>query len=294
MEEVFAQLNSMPEKHKSESGSMKQGIPLKSGIIYGPVKSRRLGRSLGLNLSPVRYKLCSFNCVYCQYGWTDVSTLDTVPYEKDFPTVEDFGRVLERVLVEHSNEGIDNITFSGNGEPTLHPRFPELVDTAGRLKKRYCPAARLGVLTNSSTVTMGQVRSALDRLDFKIMKLDAGDVETFQEINRPCPQVEYQEILENLKSMENVTLQTMFVDGAFQNIDERKIASWIERVGEIKPVQAQIYSLHRPSAASSLQEVPAEKLEEIATRTRGATGVSVEVIVAAAPYRPRFSEPGQR
>lgn len=287
-------LNSLPEKHKSESGAMKQGIPLQSGIIYGPVKSRRLGRSLGLNLSPVRYKLCSFNCVYCQYGWTDVSTLDTVPYEKDFPTVEDFGRVLERVLVEHSNEGIDNITFSGNGEPTLHPRFPELVDTAGRLKKRYCPAARLGVLTNSSTVTMGQVRSALDRLDFKIMKLDAGDVETFQEINRPCPQVEYQEILENLKSMENVTLQTMFVDGAFQNIDERKIASWIEHVGEIKPVQSQIYSLHRPSAASSLREVPAEKLEEIATRTKGATGVSVEVIVAAAPYRPQFSEPGQR
>ena len=284
----------MPEKQTSESNLMAHGIPLKSGIIYGPVRSRRLGRSLGLNLSPVSYKLCSFNCVYCQYGWTDVCTLDTAPYEKDFPTAEDFARALEHVLVEHSNQGIDNITFSGNGEPTLHPQFADLVDIAVALKSKYCPAARLGVLTNSSTVTAAEVRSALDRLDFKIMKLDAGDVATFQEINRPCPQVEYQTILEILESMENVTLQTMFVDGEFQNIDERKITSWIERVGEIKSIKAQIYSLHRPSAASLLQEVPAEKLQEIAALTEEAIGVSVEVIVAAAPYRPHFSEPGQR
>ena len=293
-EEVFTQLNGIPKKQTSEPNSMAHGIPLKSGIIYGPVRSRRLGRSLGLNVSPVRYKLCSFNCVYCQYGWTDVSTLDTAKYKKDFPTVEDFASALERVLIESSNEGIDNITFSGNGEPTLHPQFADLVDIASMLKNKYCPTARLGVLSNSSTVTMEKVRAALDRLDFKIMKLDAGDVETFREINRPCPQVEYQDILASLKSMRNVTLQTMFVDGAFCNIDEQKITSWMERVGEIRSVKAQIYSLHRPSAASSLKEVPAEKLKEIAARAEKATGVDVEVIVAATPYRPHFSEPGQR
>lgn len=273
---------------------MKQGIPLKSGIIYGPVRSRRLGRSLGLNVSPVSYKLCSFNCVYCQYGWTDVSMLDTAPYASDFPGVDDFASALERVLIEQKSEGIDNITFSGNGEPTLHHRFTDLVDIAAELKKKYYPAARLGVLTNSSTVTMDKVRSALNRLDFRIMKLDAGDTKTFQEINRPCPQVDYREILEYLKSMADVTLQTMFVDGAFCNIDEGQVAAWVERVGEVKPVKAQIYSLHRPAAASLLKEVPAEKLGEIAARTEKATGVSVEVIVAAAPYRPHFSEPGQR
>ncbi|KPK24136.1 MAG: hypothetical protein AMJ70_02730 [Dehalococcoidia bacterium SG8_51_3] len=94
--------------------------------------------------------------------------------------------------------------------------------------------------------------------------------------------------------MSNVTLQTMFVDGAYQNIDQRKIDSWVGRVAEIKPIKAQIYSLHRPSAASSLREVPAEKLAEIAARVEDATGVSVEVIVAAVPYRPHFSEPRQR
>jgi wyosine [tRNA(Phe)-imidazoG37] synthetase (radical SAM superfamily) len=284
----------MPEKQKSEPDSLAHSIPLKSGIIYGPVNSRRLGRSLGLNLSPLRYKLCSFNCVYCQYGWTDVCTLDTAPYEKDFPTVDDFARALERVLAEHNDQGIDNITFSGNGEPTLHPQFAELVGIAGRLRQKYCPSARLGVLTNSSTVTMESVRSALGRLDFKMMKLDAGDVATFQDINRPCPQVEYQRILESLKSMENITVQTMFIAGAFQNIDERKIAAWLERVGEIKPIKAQIYSLHRPSAASSLREVPVEKLQEIADRAEKEAGISVEAIVAKAPYRPHFSEPRQR
>ncbi len=94
--------------------------------------------------------------------------------------------------------------------------------------------------------------------------------------------------------MRNVTLQTMFVDGAFSNIGERQVVMWMERVGEIKPIKAQIYSLHRPSAASSLREVPAEKLNEIAARTEDATGVDVEVIVATAPYRPQFSQPGQR
>ena len=287
-------MSSTPEKGRSGQDSISQGIPLKSGIVYGPVNSRRLGRSLGLNLSPVRYKLCSFNCVYCQYGWTDVTTLDAAQYEKDFPTADDFASTLERVLVEQNNEGIDNITFSGNGEPTLHPQFAEIVDIAGALKNKYCPAARIGVLTNSSAATIEKVRTALQTLDFKIMKLDAGDIETFREINRPCPQVDYEAILESLKSMSNVTLQTMFVDGAYQNIDQRKVDSWVERVAEIKPIKAQIYSLHRPSAASSLREVPAEKLAEIAARVEDATGVSVEVIVAAAPYRPRFSEPRQR
>lgn len=287
-------MSNTPEKGKSGQDSISQGIPLKSGIVYGPVNSRRLGRSLGLNLSPVRYKLCSFNCVYCQYGWTDVTTLDAARYEKDFPIADYIASTLERVLVEQNNEGVDNITFSGNGEPTLHPQFAEIVDIAGALKNKYCPAARIGVLTNSSAATIEKVRTALQTLDFKIMKLDAGDIETFREINRPCPQVDYEAILESLKSMSNVTLQTMFVDGAYQNIDQRKVDSWVERVAEIKPIKAQIYSLHRPSAASSLREVPAEKLAEIAARVEDATGVSVEVIVAAVPYRPHFSEPRQR
>ena len=260
-------------------------IPLQSGIIYGPVSSRRLRWSLGLNTSPTRHKLCSFNCVYCQYGWTTFCTIDTTNRLSDFPTPEDFGRALETALRE--NDEIDNITFSGNGEPTLHPQFEELVDIAKRLRDGYFPKARVGILSNSSTVGVEKVFRVLGKLDFRIMKLDAGAPETFRKINRPCKGVDYKAMLNGLQSLENVTLQTMFVGGKIPNIGERQIRAWIERVGEIKPMNAQIYSLHRPPAESSLHEVLGVRLQEIAAQTEEAAGVPVEVIVAASPYRRR-------
>ena len=258
-------------------------IPLWSEIIYGPVKSRRLGWSLGLNILPTSYKLCSFNCVYCQYGRTNVCTIDATARLGDFPTRNDFGKALESALHEH--KVIDNITFSGNGEPTLHPQFDELVDIAKQLKEEHFPKAKLGILSNSSTVSIDKVRRALSKLDFRIMKLDAGELETFTRINRPCNRVDYRTILNGLKSLEKVTLQTMFVDGATQNIGEREVKEWIERVGEIQPIKVQIYSLHRPPAESFLREVLSERLREIAAQTEETTGVEVEVIVAVSPFR---------
>ena len=230
-----------------------QSIPLQSGIIYGPVRSRRLGWSLGLNISPVSYKFCSFNCVYCQYGWTAICTLDIADRLEDLPAPDDFEKALESTLREHKDEEIDNITFSGNGEPTLHPQFEVLVDIAKKLKEAYFPKAKLGILSNSSTIGIEKVRQALAKLDFRIMKLDAGDLETFKKINRPCSEVDYETILNGLKTLESVTLQTMFIDGAIRNIGEQEVEKWVEKVGEIKPIKAQIYSLHRPSAASSLR-----------------------------------------
>ena len=264
-------------------------IPLQSGIIYGPVRSRRLGWDLGLNTSPISYKLCSFNCVYCQYGWTDVCTMDIADRLGDFPTLDDFKKALEDALRE--NKEIDNIAFSGNGEPTLHPQFEELVDIARQLKEEYFPGANIGVLSNSSTINIEKVHRALTKLDFRIMKLDVGDLETLRKINQPCRAVDYEAILNGLKSLEKVTLQTMFVDGTIRNIGEQEVREWSERVGEIQPIKAQIYSLHRPPAETSLREVPAERLREIAAQTEEATGVAVEVIVAAYPYSKRYHEP---
>jgi wyosine [tRNA(Phe)-imidazoG37] synthetase (radical SAM superfamily) len=269
-----------------------QGIPLKTKILYGPVKSRRLGRSLGLNLSPKSYKWCSFNCVYCQYSWTTVCSMDATSNKGELPTVADFESVLGNALREHLAGEIDNITFSGNGEPTLHPHFPELVDITRGLRERYYPGAKVGVLSNSSTVVMESVRQALARLDFRIMKLDAGDPQTFQAVNRPCPEVNYQAVVDGLKSLENVTIQTMFIDGSVQNTGEREVDAWMERLKEIAPVSAQIYSLHRPPAASSLKEVPPETLHKIALRAEKEAGIRVEVIVAARPYTPTYGPLG--
>lgn len=262
-------------------------IPLQPGIIYGPVRSRRLGWDLGLNILPISYKICSFNCVYCQYGWTDVCTMDIADRLGDFPTLGDFKKALKDALRE--NREINNITFSGNGEPTLHPQFEKLVDIARQLKEEYFPGAKLGILSNSSTINIEKVHRALTKLDLRIMKLDVGDLETLRKINQPCRVVDYEAILSGLKSLEKVTLQTMFVDGTIRNIGDQEVSEWIEKVGEIQPMKAQIYSLHRPPAASSLREVPVAKLGEIAARTEKATGVSVEVIIAKHPYRRRTS-----
>ena len=262
-------------------------IPLQPSIIYGPVRSRRLGASLGLNASPITYKLCSFNCVYCQYGWTTVHTMDTADRLGDFPAPHDFRQALKNTLSE--NKEIDNITFSGNGEPTLHPQFEELVDIAKELRDNYFPKANIGILSNSSTVNIEKIRRALAKLDFKIMKLNAGDLTVFRKINRPGKAVDYEVIVKGLKSLKDVILQTMFVDGTIQNIGDKEVAEWIKRVGEIRPIKVQIYSLHRPPAEPSLQEVPAETLREIAARTEETTGVPAEVIVAKQPYRRRTS-----
>jgi len=264
-------------------------IPLQSEIIYGPVRTRRLGWSLGLNVLPVSYKLCSFNCVYCQYGWTAVCTTDMTPWLKHAPTPQEFRQALESALLRC--EEIDNITFSGNGEPTLHPQFDELVDIARELGVKYFPKANVGILSNSSMVGVERVRRALAKLDFRIMKLDAGNAETFRRINLPYREVDYEAIVEGLKKLGKVTLQTMFVDGRWQNIGEKEVSDWIKRVDEIKPLKAQIYSLHRPPAESSVKEVPEEKLREIAVRAERTTGITVEVIVASSFYRRSYNEP---
>ncbi|MDD5590929.1 MAG: radical SAM protein [Dehalococcoidales bacterium] len=264
-------------------------IPLQPGPTYGPVRSRRLGWSLGLNICPTSYKLCSFNCVYCQYGWTTVHTLDSTGRLQDLPSVDGFAKGLEDAL--RQDRPIDNITFSGNGEATLHPQFTELVDIAVALKKTYRPLARLGILSNSSTVADERVRHALAELDFCVMKLDAGNIATFTRINRPCRGVGYNAILDGLRSIDNLSLQAMFVNGEIQNVGEQEIDRWIERITEIRPVNIQIYSLHRPPAASGLLEVTEEKLNEIAARVKAVTGITVEVIIAASPYSERVHQP---
>ena len=264
-------------------------IPLQSEIIYGPVRTRRLGWSLGLNVCPIPYKLCSFNCVYCQYDWTQVRTMDMSSRSGDLPTPAKFSEALEMALKRATE--IDNITFSGNGEATLHPQFDELVEIARELRDRHFPKANLGILSNSSMVNIESVRQALVKLDFRIMKLDAGNAEVFHRINLPHQSIDYDDIVNGLKTLGNVTLQTLFIAGRVQNSGEKEVNDWIGRVGEIKPMKAQIYSLHRPPADELLEEVPEERLREIAGKAEQATGVAIEVIVARQPYQRPYNEP---
>lgn len=264
---------------------MKKGL-IHPAIVYGEVRSKRVpGISLGLNILPKKYKICSFNCVYCERGRTSVFTVDSVNRNVELPSPDDFERALGSALQQ--SEQVDALTFSGNGEPTLHPQFEEIVNIALRLRDKHVPEAKVGILSNSSTVNNNGVLRGLAKLDYRMMKLDVGDVKTFQKVNRPAPGIEFQPILEGLKSLENLTIQTMFIDGNTQNIDDQGIRAWIRCISEILPDNVHIYSLHRPPAEPSIIKVSIEKLEQIAASVKEETGVPVEVIVRDSPYRDR-------
>jgi wyosine [tRNA(Phe)-imidazoG37] synthetase (radical SAM superfamily) len=252
-----------------------QTLKLQEGIIYGPIKSRRLGTSLGINLLPTTYKLCPFNCIYCQYGWTDTHTDNALEYIEDLPTIEGLEEALESWLKR--GQDVDYVTFSGNGEPCLHPQFDQMVEVASELRNKYVPRARLAILSNSTCLDRKSVIEGLKQLDQRIMKLDCGSEETFRKINRPHRNINYKEIVENLKNLEEVIIQTILVDGEMRNIENEEIEKWIERIDYIKPREVQIYSIDRPSADQTLKLVGKEKLNEIAQKAQEATRISVRV-----------------
>lgn len=245
-------------------------LALQSDIIYGPVNSRRLGRSLGVNLLPFDYKLCSFDCIYCQYGRTRVKTLS--PSADRFPDLERVLQAIEGALKEGQ---IDYLTFSGNGEPTLHPHFPAIVDGAQDLLACYQPNARLALLSNSSTVNRSEVRDAILRIDVPIMHLDAGDPHTLALINRHVPQVKFDQIVTGLKEIPHLVVQSVLIDGDVSNIRGAPYEDWISTLVEIRPAKVQIYSTERPVPKSGVQCVPQATLERIAAEIHERTGIAV-------------------
>ena len=247
-------------------------LGLQKGIIYGPVKSRRLGRSLGINLMPTEYKLCSFNCIYCHYGWTKYLKTDMTEHVGDLPTVTEVEEALERALSTITPPP-QYVTFSGNGEPTLHPDFDAIVEAVMAVKKRSGIDAKVAVLSNSTGATVEKVRRALAKLDVRIMKLDAGTDASLERVNRPAQGISLDSIVEGLRQLGQVTLQSFFAHGEVSNAEDDDVQNWLARIREIKPVYVQVYSIENPPAMSTLVGVPAERLREIAEQVKGLTGI---------------------
>ncbi len=241
-------------------------LELQKGIIYGPVNSRRLGRSLGINLLPLNYKLCSFNCVYCHYGWTQRLASEAKAYRGDLPSVNEVEHELRSVL--ERIEPPAYITFSGNGEPTLHPDFPEIVEVVKKVRDELKIPAKVAILSNSTTILDEQVRKGLASLDVRIMKLDAGSDEVLRRINRPVRGISVSQIVEGLSTLEGVTLQSVFVEGEVANTSAEEIDDWLRCVEHIKPIFVQVYSLENAPALSSLKGVPQESLERIVEKVQ--------------------------
>lgn len=236
-------------------------LELQDGITYGPVNSRRLGRSLGINILPAGRKVCPFDCVYCQYGWTQEHLLQAKP-NPDLPSIQDVREAVEKALLA-VEESPAYITFSGNGEPTLHPDFARIAEKVTALRNTLAPRAKTAILSNSALVSSESVRDALTRLDVRIMKLDCGTPEMFKRYNRPCSGVHLQDITLGLSRMPDAHIQTLFSTGQSGNLTPQNISAWIDRLKNIRPLSVQLYTLDRGFPAKNLKPADKEDLDRV-------------------------------
>ncbi len=235
---------------------------LKDGILYGPIPSRRLGLSLGINFLPYGDKTCSWDCLYCQCGWTSKEA-SPLGDPARFPTVSELSAAFEEGFAALARAGTlpDTLTLSGNGEPTLHPRFGESVDALIRARDRHLPKARISILSNAERAAEPEVRAALMRMDNRCMKLDAGDAAV---LDRPLTPFDLDRHVETLAALRPVVIQSFFVQGALDNTTEALVAPWLDCLVRIRPEEVHLYSLDRVPPAKGLERVPADRLEGIA------------------------------
>ena len=238
-------------------------------IIFGPVKSRRLGVSLGINLLPRRKKVCNFNCIYCECGWTQSVEAEGGYLPQRAEVYEALASKLQEMKVK--NQKPDVITFAGNGEPTLHPEFQVIIDDSIFLRNKFFPEARIAVLSNSTTITNPSVKDALLKVDMNILKLDSAFDLTIRTHNQPRVNVKVDELIENLKKFKgNLIIQTLFLRGSFNgksidNTSPKEIEAWLKALEKIRPSEVMIYTFSRDTPEEGLlNKVPIEELKRIA------------------------------
>ncbi len=249
--------------------------------IFGPLISRRLGISLGINLLPNDTKLCSFDCIYCECGWNP----DRKKQKVNLPKRTDVQLLLKERLIEMSAESQlpDVITFAGNGEPTMHPDFAAIIDDAIQLRNEFSPKSKIAVLSNATMLHKTSVVEALKKVDDNILKLDSGILETILLLNKPVGKFDLKRLTDHLRKFDGaLIIQTMFLKGTFEgvpfdNTTEREIESWILLLKQIQPKSVMIYSVARDTPAKNLIGIKLKKLEEIGKRVEKKTNIPVQV-----------------
>ena len=244
--------------------------------IFGPIHSRRLGISLGINLMPADGKLCSFDCIYCECGF-NADHRPTLPR----PTRDEVAAKLEQTLQRMTAEGQlpDVLTFAGNGEPTCHPHFAEIIGDTIRLRNQYCPQAKVCVLSNSTMIHRQSVHDALMLVDDNILKLDTVNPQYINKVDRPNGHYDVQTIIDRMKAFNgHIIIQTMFMRGQYQgesvdNTSEQYVAPWLDVVKQINPQQVMVYTIDRETPAQGLEKASREQLDAIRDRVIAA-GIS--------------------
>ena len=225
-------------------------------VIFGPVRSRRLGTSLGVNLLPVSSKLCNFNCIYCECGWTEGAG-------GRFNSRGDVRELLRAKL--ETVPPPDTITFAGNGEPTMHPEFEAIIDDVVELRNNLCPATKISVLSNGTMIGRESVRRALSKVDNNILKLDSAIDATVNRINDPLGRYSVAEVIENMKLFGGeLIVQTMFLRGAgVDNTTPEEVSAWLDALRQIRPQEVMVYTIDRDTPMAGLEKVSEKELAAI-------------------------------
>lgn len=235
---------------------------MREETVFGPIHSRRLGRSLGINLLPTQGKICNFDCIYCECGWNRDGRGDTV-----LPTAAKVRSDLENKLTELMLEGtpIDSITFSGDGEPTLNPEFPRIIEDTLFLRDAYFPSAKVSVLSNATRIHIPEIFEALRKVDNPILKIDAPTDGLAARINQPAPGYELARVVEALEQFEgDFVLQTMFLRSKdFDSSAKEVLDGWMDIVRHLKPRLLMVYTIDRPTPADGLEKFSAARMREL-------------------------------
>ncbi len=249
-------------------------------IIFGPVTSRRLGVSLGINLLPNDLKVCNFNCIYCECGWTDKNDLISSKLHPRKEVRDALDRKLK--MMKQNGEPMDVITYAGNGEPTIHQEFSGIIDDTILLRDKYFPESKIAVLTNATMLHKQSVCDALAKIEFNILKIDSAFQETCDFLNMPLGNYNVLKTVDKIMKFESdIVIQTMFVKGSYKgkyvdNTTDREIDAWLELIKKIKPSLLMIYTIARDTPVDELEKIDAAKLGEIADKVRH-LGIEVQV-----------------
>ena len=237
---------------------------IREETVFGPIFSRRLGTSLGINLLPQKGKICNFDCIYCECGWNKDGRNDTV-----LPTAAKVRADLENMLehLRRQEVKVDSITFSGDGEPTLNPEFPQIIDDTLALRDQLAPTAKVSVLSNATRVHLPEVFKALCKVDNPIMKIDAPTNELIARINKPAPGYDIARVVEALKQFKgNFILQTCMLRSKEYDFDSSRpevLDGWMEIVRQLRPREIMVYTIDRPTPAQGLEKFTAAQMRAL-------------------------------
>jgi len=233
---------------------------IREETVFGPIFSRRLGSSLGINLLPVNGKICTFDCIYCECGWNKDGRDDT-----RLPKAAEVREALESKMILLIKEGtpVDSITFSGDGESTINPDFPRIIDDTLVLRDKYFPKAKVSVLSNATQVHRPEIFAALRKVDNPIMKIDAPTNELIEKINHPAPGYDVARVIEALKQFNgDFILQTMFLKSKyFDSSSPEVLDGWMDIVRLLKPREVMAYTINRPTPEEGLQKFTVEEMQ---------------------------------